>query len=80
MPKQPTDDLQADAAGNKMRGMGMPIVVKAIIREFRLLSYAAPELLYVLQMLPGYITGEEVLLFVACSCPHLGKQSQCCRG
>jgi hypothetical protein len=45
--KQPTDNFQAEAARNEMRGVGVPIVVEAIIRQSCLPSYAARVFIYV---------------------------------
>ncbi len=36
--EKPTDDLQTEAAGNQVRGMGVAVVVKAVVVEARLLG------------------------------------------
>ena len=44
MAEQPADDLKAETAGNEVRGMGVAVVVKAVVLKVRLIGNIAPEL------------------------------------
>ena len=74
--EKPTDDLQAEAAGNQVRGMGVAVVVKAVVVEARLLGNAAPEFLDALQRLVGCVAGEKETFPRVSPLLHLCKQRQ----
>ena len=58
MAEKPAHDLQAKPAGNEVRGMGMTVIVKAIIPEARMFGNTPPELLYTLQWFIWRVSGK----------------------
>ena len=76
MPEKPAHNLQAKAAGNEVRGIGVTIVVEAIVPETRLFGDAPPELLDALQRFVRRISGKQVLLSGASPIAHFSEQCQ----
>lgn len=63
MAQQPADNLKAEAVRNKMRRIGVAIVVAAVVGDVRFPDRCRPELLNVCQVLAGDIASEEVQAF-----------------
>ena len=76
MPEKPAHNFQAKAAGNEVRGVGMTVVVKAIVPEPRLFGDISPELLDALQWFVGRVSRKQVLLLGPSRPPHFGEQCQ----
>ena len=56
--EQTTDDLQAETAGNEVRGMSVAVVVEAVVFQSGLLGDVSPKFLDSLEVFSGHVTGE----------------------
>ena len=80
MTEQSANDLQAKTAGHEVRGVGVAVVMKAVVLKTCPLGDISPKLLDALKRFVRSVAGKQILLGDVGAISHFGEQRQSRRG